>query len=131
MNRRIPETTANGPEKRKASERRRQGRYDKVFAVNLAGDQGSARGIARNISSGGMFIETAAPYALGSAVCVTFTTSEGRAEIMARAEVRYQCALEFGGPDGQRGQLRGIGVRFLSFETSAREQHEHENQVLH
>jgi hypothetical protein len=25
--------------------------------------------------------------------------------------------------------LRGIGVRFLSFETSAREQHE--NQVLH
>ena len=129
MNRRMPAEAAKLPDKRKATERRRQGRFDKVFAVYLAGDLGSARGIARNISSGGMFIETAAPFALGSAVCVTFTTSEGRAEIMARGEVRYQCALEFGGPDGQRGQLRGIGVRFLSFETSAREQHE--NQVLH
>ena len=43
-----------------------------------------------------MFIETAAPFALGSRVSVTFTTSEGAAEILAQAEVRYQCALEFG-----------------------------------
>jgi hypothetical protein len=129
MNRRASAAAPKELDKRRASDRRRQGRFDKVFAVYLAGDQGSARGIARNISSGGMFIETAAPFALGSAVCVTFTTTEGRAEIVAKGEVRYQCALEFGGPEGQRGQLRGIGVRFLSFETSAREQHE--NQVLH
>jgi len=128
MSRRAQTTAEKLPAKRPA-ERRRQSRFDKVFAVYLAGDQGSARGIARNISSGGMFIETAAPFALGSGVRVTFTTSEGRAEIIAKGEVRYQCALEFGGPEGQRGQLRGIGVRFLSFETSAREQHE--NQVLH
>lgn len=102
-------------------ERRRQSRFDKVFSVYLNGDRGAARGIARNISSGGMFIETAAPFALGSKVVVTFSTSEGAAEIMAQGEVRYQCALEFGGPNGARGNLRGIGVRFLSFEASPRE----------
>jgi len=98
------------------AERRRSGRFDKVFAVYLAGDQGLVRGIARNISSGGMFIETAGPFALGSKVVVTFTTSEGAAAIAAHAEVRYQCALSFGGAEGTMGQLRGIGVRFVSFE---------------
>lgn len=102
------------------AERRRQSRFDKVFPVYLTGDRGTARGIARNISAGGMFIETAAPFALGSHVCVTFTTSEGAAEIIADGEIRYQCNLEFGGPGGTRGQLRGIGVRFLSFESTPR-----------
>jgi hypothetical protein len=97
------------------AERRRSGRFDKVFAVYLAGEQGLVRGIARNISSGGMFIETAGPFALGSKVVVTFTTSEGAAAIAAHAEVRYQCALSFGSASGL-GQLRGIWVRFLSFE---------------
>ena len=110
-------------------ERRRQSRFDKVFPVYLSGERGMARGIARNISSGGMFIETNASFALGSRVGVTFTTSEGAAEIVADAEVRYQCALEFGGPNGGRGQLRGIGVRFLSFETAPREREQ--ISVLH
>ncbi len=111
-------------------ERRRRTRFDKVFPVYLTGERGTARGIARNISAGGMFIETSASFALGSRVCVTFTTSEGAAEIVADAEVRYQCALEFGGPSGGRGQLRGIGVRFLAFETAPRELHQAAS-VLH
>ena len=77
-----------------------------------------------------MFIETASPFALGSRVVVTFSTAEGLAEIAAQAEVRYQCALEFGGAAGRIGQLRGVGVRFLSFETSEAEE-EHGQHVLH
>ncbi len=114
------------------AERRRSNRFDKVFPVYLSGELGMARGIARNISGGGMFVETAGAFPLGSRVVVTFTTAEGAAEIVARGEVRYQCALEFGGPQGGRGQLRGIGVRFLSFETSERTEHESaQAHVLH
>jgi hypothetical protein len=112
------------------SERRRSSRFDKAFTVHLSGDRGVARGIARNISSGGMFIETASPFPLGSRVVVTFSTAEGLAEIAAQAEVRYQCALEFGGAAGRIGQLRGVGVRFLSFETSQAEEEEGPH-VLH
>jgi Tfp pilus assembly protein PilZ len=99
-------------------ERRRTNRFDKVFPVYLSGERGMARGVARNISSGGMFIETAGAFPLGSHVVITFTTAEGSAEIVAQAEVRYQCALEYGAPGGAIRQLRGIGIRFLSFETS-------------
>jgi Tfp pilus assembly protein PilZ len=99
-------------------DRRRTNRFDKVFPVYLAGDRGMARGVARNISGGGMFVETPGAFPLGSKVVVTFTTIEGSAEIVAQGEVRYQCALEYGAPGGAIRQLRGIGVRFLSFETS-------------
>ncbi len=110
-------------------DRRRSNRFDKVFPVYLAGENGIARGVARNISSGGMFIETAGLFPLGSPVVVTFTTAEGSAEIVARGEVRYQCALEYGGAKGRIEQLRGIGVRFRSFETSREARPE--AQVLH
>ena len=110
-------------------ERRRTNRFDKVFPVYLSGERGMARGIARNISSGGMFIETAGAFPLGSRIVITFTTAEGAAEIMAQAEVRYQCALEFGSSRGGLGQLRGVGIRFLSFETSQPDRSE--AHVLH
>ncbi len=110
-------------------DRRRSNRFDKVFPVYLSGERGMARGVARNISSGGMFIETAGAFPLGSQVVVTFTTTEGSAEIVAQAEVRYQCALEYGTPSGEIRQLRGIGIRFRSFETSQTERPS--QQVLH
>ena len=110
-------------------DRRRSNRFDKAFPVYLAGENGMARGVARNISSGGMFIETAGGFSLGSRVVVTFTPAEGSAEIVAQAEVRYQCALEYGGRGGKIQQLRGIGIRFLSFETSRDERAS--AQVLH
>lgn len=111
------------------AERRRSNRFDKAFPVYLSGDRGMARGIARNISNGGMFIETAGAFPLGSRVVITFSTAEGAAEIMAQAEVRYQCALEFGTAKGGLGRLRGVGIRFLSFETSQPERVE--AHVLH
>jgi hypothetical protein len=51
-------------------ERREGVRLDKVFPVYLEGDRGIGMGIARNISAGGLFVETRAPQAIGtSATC--------------------------------------------------------------
>ena len=96
-------------------ERRRSSRFDKVFAVYLTGDAGLARGIARNISDGGMFIETREPVPLGSRIWVTFSDDTTGSELSALAEVRYQCFLNYAGPPGQNA-LRGMGVRFVGFD---------------
>jgi len=99
-----------------APERRSNFRLDKVFPVWLEGDCGTARGVARNISTGGLFVETPVTYPLGSQVRVVFTSGEG--EMAAVGEVRYVCALTgqprrpSHGPVG----VRGMGLRFLRFE---------------
>lgn len=97
------------------ADRRRAGRFDKVFAVYLLGDNGIARGIARNISDGGMFIETREPFPLGSKIWVTFTDEGTGSELSAHAEVRFQCFLNYAGPPGANS-VRGMGVRFLQFD---------------
>jgi len=96
-------------------DRRKSSRFDKAFTVYLTGDTGLARGIARNISEGGMFIETREPFRLGSRIWVTFTDDATGSELSALAEVRYQCFLTYAGPPGQNA-LRGMGVRFVSFD---------------
>jgi hypothetical protein len=98
------------------AERRTAPRLDKVFAVHLEGDRGGALGIARNISKGGMFIETRDPWPIGAQVRVTFSATSG--EMTAVAEVRYVCHLIGCVADGARRHVavRGMGVRFLYFE---------------
>jgi PilZ domain len=100
-----------------AAERRSAPRLDKVFPVFIEGDRGGALGVARNISEGGMFIETRAPELLGSQVRITFPSHAG--EMTAVAEVRYVCHLMGRPADGavQQAAVRGMGVRFLYFET--------------
>jgi uncharacterized protein (TIGR02266 family) len=96
-------------------ERRQTIRFDKAFPVYLAGEEGMTRGIARNLSEGGMFIETREPYRLGARVKVTFVSPDTSAEITLVGEVRYQCFLSYGGGDETapgESQLRGMGVRF-------------------
>jgi hypothetical protein len=97
-------------------ERRQAPRLDKVFRVYLEGERGMGLGIARNISEGGMFVETRAPQPIGSQVRITFPADGG--EMTAVAEVRYVCHLLGRTPVAQRGPLalRGMGVRFLYFE---------------
>jgi hypothetical protein len=99
-----------------AVERRNAPRLDKVFRVYLEGERGMGLGIARNISEGGMFVETRAPQPIGSQVRITFPADGG--EMTAVAEVRYVCHLLGRTPVAQRGPLalRGMGVRFLYFE---------------
>src|SRR5512135_921389 len=94
------------------SDRRSGSRLDKVFTVWLEGEHGCGMGIARNISEGGMFVETATPHPIGSQVQIAFPSESG--DMTAVAEVRYVCHL-VGRRTGQdvHAAVHGMGVRFL------------------
>ena len=73
------------------------------------------RGIGRNISAAGLFVETREPMPLGGRLKVTFTGEDGT-EMTCLCEVRYQVALTTGG--GRReGYSRGVGLRIVAYET--------------
>ena len=97
-------------------ERRTAARLDKVFPVFIDGDGGGALGVARNISEGGMFVETRTPEPIGAQVRITFPSGAG--EMTAVAEVRYVCHLLGKVAEGssRRAVVRGMGLRFLYFE---------------
>jgi hypothetical protein len=97
-------------------ERREETRLDKVFRVYLDGQHGCGLGIARNISAGGLFVETRVPQPIGTQVRITFPSESGN--MLAMAEVRYVCHLMARGQGRTPGPLalRGMGLRFLYFE---------------
>ena len=64
----------------------------------------------------GAFLEMLSPLPRGKTVKLLMADPDSRERLTVRAQVVHKTVY-------------GIGVRFLSFETSAREQHE--NQVLH
>jgi hypothetical protein len=115
----------------KAPERRATARLDKAFPVWLEGDRGVAHGIARNISPGGLFVETSVTQPIGSQVRVTFTSSDG--DMTAVGEVRYVCALVGRPATASYGPvaLRGMGVRFLYFEAAGSEPGGGEHPAIH
>src|SRR5438105_7871711 len=90
------------------------GRFDKAFPVFLEGDRGVASGIGRNITDAGMFVETREPFALGTRVKVTFSSTHGGAEMTLEGEVRYQCYINFARADATRAGMRGIGLKFVA-----------------
>ncbi|MCA3013002.1 MAG: PilZ domain-containing protein [Myxococcaceae bacterium] len=111
------------------SERRQNLRFDKVFTVYLTTQQGMTRGIARNISTTGLFVETRDALPLGGQIKVTFTGDDGT-EMTALCEVRYQVALNYGASHQTDGEealttaavgTRGAGLRIIAYET--RENH--------
>ena len=97
-------------------DRRRHLRFDKVFTVYISTPDGLTRGIARNISATGLFVETREPMPLGGRVRVTFTGEDGT-EMTCLCEVRYQVALSFGKKGGDTGHTRGVGLRIVAYET--------------
>jgi len=105
---------------RRRPERRAEPRLDKVFPVWLEGEHGCGRGVARNISEGGMFVETSTPHPLASQVKITFPSQAG--DMTAVAEVRYVCHLvgRVSREAETHGSVHGMGVRFLYFETQSR-----------
>jgi len=109
-------------EENPSPERRALARLDKVFAVWLEGERGEVRGVARNISPGGLFVETPMTEPIGSEVRVNFTTDGGG--IVAVGEVRYVCHLVgrrapgSDGPDVPVG-VQGMGIRFVRFEAAS------------
>jgi hypothetical protein len=112
---------AETTEKATNPERRTMARLDKVFAVWLEGERGEVRGVARNISPGGLFVETPMTEPIGAEVRVNFTTDGGG--IVAVGEVRYVCHLvgrraPGEGPDVPVG-VQGMGIRFIRFEAAS------------
>lgn len=101
------------------SERRQTLRFDKVFTVYLTTPEGMTRGVARNISASGLFVETRDSLPLGGRLKVTFSGDDGT-EMTALCEVRYQVALNYSGEEGKNG-TRGAGLRIIAYET--REDH--------
>ena len=97
-------------------DRRSALRFDKVFTVYLTTPEGMTRGIGRNISSAGIFVEVREPMPLGGKVKVTFTGEDGT-EMTCLAEVRYQVALNYGGAEVGENSTRGVGLRIVAYET--------------
>lgn len=90
-------------------------RFTKVFRVNISSeDFGEVGAVARNISAGGMLIETPSPLPLGSAVKVHFQIPDSHDAIVARAEVKNHYAFNYYDA-GERRWARGMGVRFTEF----------------
>jgi len=98
------------------TERRRNFRFDKVFTVYLTTPDGITRGIGRNISARGLFVETREAIPLGGRVKATLTGEDGT-EMTCICDVRYQVALSYGKEDGNEGFSRGVGLRILAYET--------------
>jgi len=104
--------------KQATPERRVTTRLDKVFPVWLDGERGVGHGVARNISDGGLFVETSITHPIGTQVRVTFIA--GDEEMTAVGEVRYVCALTGRGAGLAERYVgvRGLGIRFLYFESA-------------
>src|SRR4051794_2180009 len=91
-------------------------RFDKVFAVWVESTAfGECRGVARNISAGGMFVEMAEPLALGSQIRIHFAIPEASGELVAAGEVKRHYFLQYTDNSGPR-MLTGMGVRFTAFD---------------
>jgi len=98
------------------NDRRQHLRLDKVFTVYITTADGMTRGIGRNLSARGMFVEVREPVPLGARVKVTFAGEDGT-EMTCLCEVRYQVALSFGTKSGREGNSRGMGLRIVAYET--------------
>ena len=76
------DSSAPKPEKRSSL------RFDTLFPVVMSAEEyGSHRCIDRNISVGGMFLQTPEPLPLGATIRVHFAMEGGQGEIVARAQI--------------------------------------------
>src|SRR5689334_16734201 len=90
-------------------------RFIRVIPVSFSTDEfAEIRAVARNISSGGMLIETPFPPALGTEVRIHFEIPDSQASIMVRAEVKNHYAFNYA-DNGEPRVARGMGVRFIEF----------------
>lgn len=96
-------------------------RFDKVIPVSVSTEEfGEMAAVARNVSSGGMLIETPSPAPLGSEVRIHFRIPGSQDAIVARAEVKHHYAFNFM-ENGQNRWARGMGVKFIEFVEERRE----------
>ncbi len=84
--------------------RRSDRRYDRRVAIDFTHEGSSFSGHTRNISLGGVFIETEQTLPFGSKVMLRFKIPTQTEAIEVEGQVRW---LEM-----DEGRLRGLGVRF-------------------
>lgn len=97
-------------------EKREHLRFDKVFPVRVESVLfGELRCVARNVSAGGIFIETRDHLPLAARVRVCFLTADESGEIVALGEVKNHYFINFA-QGGESKSVSGMAVRFLSFE---------------
>ncbi len=100
------------------AEKRIHLRFDKIFSVVLGSElYGETIAVARNISAGGMLVQSSDILPLGSVVTVHFQIGDSDDEIVARAEVKHHLCLNFAGAGGVEPlSARGMGLRFIDFD---------------
>jgi hypothetical protein len=114
-----------------SAKRRIDMRLNKVFPVVVGSELfGDSPAIARNISSGGMFVEMRDPPPIGSVVTVSFRPTEGRDLLRVRAEVKHHFCWNFQIGDDPASS-RGIGLRFLEFAGDIDPDGRHRGEILH
>lgn len=105
------------PKPKPDSDRRGCLRLDTMFPVQVESLAlgGHMDCVARNISRGGVMLESRQIIALGSPIEIRFTLPGGPAGgILARGEVKNHYYLSFGDPKDLK-HLYGMGVRFTGF----------------
>ena len=101
-----------------AGDKRIHIRFDMMFSCVMASElYGENQVVVRNVSAGGMLVQTADILPLGAVVTVHFRMSDCEDEIVARAEVKHHLCLNFGAPDAEPRAARAMGLRFLDFDT--------------
>lgn len=96
-------------------ERRSWLRFETAFPVMVESKEfGTGRCIARNLSEGGMFLETHDPLPLGTKLRVWFSTPENSVEICARGMVRNRSFITYGSKEGPK-KISGMGIKFIAF----------------
>jgi hypothetical protein len=107
-----------GPDK---GEQRQHLRFDKVFPVRVESILfGDTHCVARNVSAGGIFLETRDPLPLGSRVRVCFLTPDEATEIVGLGEVKNHYFLNYA-QGGSAKAVSGMAVRFVGFEDSGQQ----------
>lgn len=115
------------------SEKRHDLRLDAVFSVLLDTPMGEFLAVARNVSPGGMFIETRDPLPLGTKLRIRFQMPDSDDEIVASGEVKNHYFLNYAGAR-ERSSLTGMGLRFLGFEREGKQvlaRHLYRTRVVH
>jgi len=103
----------------RTAEKRIHIRFDKIFPVVVGSElYGDAVAVARNISAGGMLVQTPDILPLGSVVTVHFHIADTEDEIVGRAEVKHHLCLNFATPGAEPRAARAMGLRFLDFDTA-------------
>jgi hypothetical protein len=114
--------TSSAPRQEAAPREQRQHlRFDKVFPVKVESILfGELPCVARNVSAGGIFLETPEPLPLGACVRVRFLNPEESAEIVAVGEVKNHYFMNYA-HNGESRSVTGMAVRFTSFEEESQQ----------